>query len=221
MQEYQRVLLSFTHTLHRRLKTIAKQQHLTMSNLIRLAVTDKLDEIDAKERERAFYAEAEKNKRRKPTTTINKIVPLDQRQENNNTPADEPIDRFSAIFEDHAQRLAEVYDKPADLAIRQREAFAAIKKAAPLTYADDRKITARLESLIADRLETAAPTVREAPQAAPPTADAFASMLAPFLGALQKEQDNDPLAGKLINASRIHTRAVVVDSSKGKPKEKR
>lgn len=119
----------------------------------------------------------------------------------------------------------EVFDKPDLLAQREKEALTAIKKHAPLTYGDDRKIISRLEALIAEKASqetthvvteamtepSIIPSLLRPPQLPPagvsPTSLAalasFAQMLQP------PPPDEDEFVGRTINTSRVRMRGVI------------
>ncbi|MES2179855.1 MAG: hypothetical protein V4550_18485 [Gemmatimonadota bacterium] len=187
-----------------------------MSDIIRDALKGEVNAFETKEREEeARVAET----KRKPSG----IVPLEQRPAIE-MPAVAALDRLAPVFEKHALRIAAAYDKPEELAVLQREAFAAIKKMAPLTYADDEKIIARLDALIAERaaMEAEAETVEQpavrgirsmpAVAAAPAEAslpEVFGLLKNMFAGS--KIAEEDPLEGKAINLMRLAKQSVVED----------
>lgn len=210
--------------LHKRAKIVSKRVRTSMTYLVRESLEQRLNEIEARERAEAAAAELAAEPKRKPAT----VTALDQRPLVE-IPIDAPVDRLMPLFEKHANRIMAVSNDPQQVAIRQSEAFAAIRKFAPLTYRDEDKISQRLESLIIakatmeeetdDAAAVAAnppPIVAHslrssAPAVAAPSTDlssAFA-LLRQMLTPQGQPVVEDPLAGRMINAAKVRTQSVL------------
>ena len=190
-----------------------------MASLVRASLEEKLDQLDAKETA-AQEREAEALKPKRKTNTVAGIVPLDQRP-GVDLEIPKAVDRLASIFKLHAERIAEVVHDPQALRDREREALAAIRRIAPLTYGDDEKIVARLESYISEKalLEMEMPPTPTTARSQAPTVTPT-DVSNPFealskLAQLMTPQPtaDDPLVGKSINVSRIRSRTVIQDDS--------
>lgn len=198
-------------SLHKRAKIVAKKRHTTLAQFARDAVEEKVVQFEEKERE-------EKTER-KTAPRIRGAASLEERP-TVEVNVDGPTDRLAPIFDEHARRIMEVASNPTEVLRRREEAFAAIRKLAPLTYADDRKIVARLETLIAERAsEQSAPTepsvdepALRVPQLAPPPGEGSTPSIEELLAPLKRlfnrtsEEDvsaDDPLVGKPIKEPRL------------------
>lgn len=211
--------------LHKEVKRIAKRRKNSIVQFVRDAIELRVDYFKTKENEEKYEA---KDQKRKPSA----VTALDQRP-TVEIPVEAPVDRLAPLFEKYAKKIMAVYDKPQEVAVVQQEAFSAIRKFAPLTYRDDEKISERLESLIAAKasLDYEAEAAAEPSGTPPPimarsllnsapaiTAPSGLSSLAtPEVFALLKQMltpqgqpvEEDPLAGKMINAARVRTKSVL------------
>lgn len=223
-----RVVAEVPTSLHRRAKKVARNRRGTVSELIRDSLTKEIEYFEAKQRAEEAQEALDKAPKRKPSA----ITSLDQRP-GVEIPVGVPVDRLAPLFEKHARRIMEVSNNPQAVAMRQEEAFAAIRKFAPLTYRDDdSKINERLESLIfakatleqeAEAVEpssnpppimsrslfSSAPAVT-APSGmnSPATAEMFA-LLRQMLTPQGQPVEEDPFAGRLINAAKMREQSVV------------
>ncbi len=128
----------------------------------------------------------------------------------------------------------EVSSDPQQVGIRQQEAFAAIRKFAPLSYRDDEKISERLESVIMTKasMETEPEDDVATPNSGPPpimarsllssapavtTPAGVSGLGSPEMFALLRQMltpqgqpvEEDVLAGKMINAAKVRTKSVL------------
>lgn len=194
--------------------------------MVHSSLEQHVEQLEAKEREELQRSQPAAPAR-KPSHVRNSVTPLDQRPVVE-IPTAKAIDRLAGIFDEHATKILAVANDPSQVVLRQQEAFAAIRRMAPLTYVNETKIIERLEAVIAEKvsLETPdepapqehQPALRPPPAPAPaPTVapEAFAAMLAPFVKMLDKS--DDPLSGRQINPSRVRTRGVIQDDNEETP----
>lgn len=216
MSDYARVVADVPISLHKRAKRIAKRRRKTISDMIRDSLVREIERYEAEE-----VQEKEQVQQR----GLVALRRMGEGQKPVEIPENKPVDRLQPTFERHAQRIAEVFDNPEEVRRRQAEAFSAIRKLAPLTYAEDNKIKERLESIIAakadnDEEEPEAAThithkpVARLPMPVPdPTSlddpRSVLSALATMFGGGSAEPADDPILGKSIDSSRIKKRTTV------------
>ncbi len=138
-----RVAADIPRDLHRDVKIVGKRTRMSVAAVITAALYAHVKQFVQSERERKEESVAKP--KREPST----VTQLGERTVD--VVSDGPIDRLAPIFDQHARRIMEVFNQPQVVLIRQQEAFAAIRRLAPLTYADDAKIVMRLEAIIAEK----------------------------------------------------------------------
>lgn len=184
-----------------------------MTQLVQQSLTEKLDQIEAKERENALEHLTKKPKGKAGITPLEQKTAIEIP-----VPVSESFDRLEKIFDEHAQKIMNVSSKPELVSTRLHEAFVAIRKYAPLSYRDDKKIEQRLESLIIEKANLNASTSPEEDNQTlrvppietftPPDPTATLATLARLMRGEPPALD-DPLIGRAINASRIKTRGTI------------
>lgn len=201
--------------LHRDVKKLAKEQHTSIAQFSRDAIALRVKQVVAEERE-GSTAPAPKRK----TSAVTDLKPFDQRP-GVEIPKVVPIDRLAAIFDKHATRIMQVATDPQQVALRQEEAFQAIRKMSPLKYRDGDKIAERLDALIAEKVSVEAedeaneteqriPSLFNRVPAAAPSVDNMPLLINALKSVFAaKEPVEDLLAGKAFNRSKVRSSAVI------------
>ncbi len=193
---YVAVFTEISTWLHRRAKTVSKHRHITIAQLIRDGLEERVEYLEAKDldvEERKLDEKKKTQSQRRESEPVN--VSLSKL----------PL-RHQALFEDQAARIARVIEDADAAEEAEKEAFRAIRRVAPITYRKDEKIRERLDPLVSAIVEK---------MSAPPT-PTFAptkSMVSVAERMLEGHTLLDPLIGKTIDSSRVKTRGVIEDTA--------
>lgn len=162
--------------LRKRAHVIAKSKRTSTAQLIRDALSEKLDAIEAKQREDDARARREKDERR----SDRRLRSLEERVSSNSlapaapAPLDEarsisPGSSDDVLYDEHAKKIFETLaaNNHLEKRVRISEAINAVKNKYPLTHPRDEEIMVRLEQRIlklqADQPAAPPAIVREPP----------------------------------------------------------
>lgn len=110
-----------------------------MAQLIRDSLDSKIDEFEIRLREE----ERERQEKKKQFMPYRTPVEF---------PVEPPVDRLAPVFQQYAVKIARTLHNPVERTRAEQEAFAAIKRIAPISYSNNDKIIARLDMLVSEML---------------------------------------------------------------------
>jgi len=139
--------------LRNRVRSIAKKKRTTTAQIVRDALAEKVEYLEAKERAEDDRRRKERTERAQGPRGIGRsaLAPLPPRVEAREAaPTADIHPDEQALYETHAARVFEAFDQPLEKRMRVREAIAAVKRQSPLTHPGDDAILARLTAAVAE-----------------------------------------------------------------------